>query len=79
LSKIPLIGWLFKYEAKGFEKTNMMVFVSVHLIESQNDADMLTGEKIIKSRKFKKEIKDRIDREFYNKKPEKNSDNKSSM
>ena len=79
LSKIPLIGWLFKYESKGFEKTNMMVFISVHLIESQDDADMFTGEKIIKSRKFKKEIQDRINKEFYNKKPEKNSDNKSAM
>ncbi len=77
LSKIPLIGWLFRYEDKGFEKTNMMVFVSVHLIESQDDADMLTGKKIIKSRKFKKEIKDRIDMEFYNKKPVENTDNKS--
>lgn len=75
LSKIPFLGWLFKSESKGFEKTNMMVFISAYIIDSQYDAETLTGEKMIKASKFKEDIRKRINSEFYNK----SEDNTSSI
>jgi len=45
LSKLPLLGWLFKNTKETGDKTNMMVFISTHIIHSQEDADELTYQK----------------------------------
>lgn len=64
LSRIPLLGWLFKNKSGSFEKTNMMVFISTYIIRSQQDAEKLTKKKRKESVDFKKEIDVKIKKEF---------------
>ena len=56
LSKIPLLGWLFKSKSRNVNKTNMMVFISTHIINSYEDADNLTERKKISNDDFKENI-----------------------
>jgi len=42
LSKIPLIGWLFRSRDTSREKTNMMVFITTTIIKSRQDMEDLT-------------------------------------
>lgn len=64
LSDIPVLGWLFKYKTKSSEKTNMMVFISTHIINTQEDADKITEQKHQESIDFNKQIDDKIRKEF---------------
>jgi len=64
LSRIPLIGWLFKSQNLSFEKTNMMVFIIVHIIRTQAQADEITKKKRKETVDFKSEINKRIKKEF---------------
>lgn len=45
LSKIPLLGWLFKSQKKNSAKTNMMVFISAQIINTRSDLDLIVSEK----------------------------------
>jgi general secretion pathway protein D len=38
LGDVPLLGWLFKYKSKQKQKTNLLVFLTPHIIH--NDGDM---------------------------------------
>lgn len=45
LSKIPILGWLFKTQKKNSAKTNMMVFISAQIINTRSDLDLIVSEK----------------------------------
>jgi len=55
LGDIPLLGWLFKFQTKKSEKTNLMVFLTPHIIKESEDADIILKEKKEKMEEFKKE------------------------
>ncbi|NOZ25049.1 MAG: type II secretion system secretin GspD [Nitrospirae bacterium] len=42
LSRIPLLGWLFRSRDTSREKTNMMVFITTTIIKSRQDMEDLT-------------------------------------
>lgn len=44
LGSIPLIGWLFRRTTEGVEKTNLIVFVTPHVIKDSETADKWTRE-----------------------------------
>lgn len=64
LANIPILGWLFKTKTGSFEKTNMMVFISTYIINTQDDAEKLTEKKHSESLEFKKQIDEKIKKEF---------------
>lgn len=45
LGDIPLLGWLFKTKSTGREKTNLYVFITPHIVRTQQDASALYQEK----------------------------------
>jgi len=55
LSKIPLIGNLFKYKSNTKEKTNLFVFITPYIINSPEDLAKITEEHI----KLVKKLKER--------------------
>jgi len=64
LSRIPLLGWLFKTKAGSSEKTNLMVFISTHIIRTADQAKELTAKKQKQSSDFKEEVNQKIMKEF---------------
>ncbi|MEI6219489.1 MAG: hypothetical protein WCP86_11365, partial [bacterium] len=42
LGSIPFIGWLFRHTVEGVEKTNLLIFVTPHVIKDPQTADKLT-------------------------------------
>ncbi len=64
LSKIPLLGWLFRSRDTSKEKTNMMVFITATIIKSRQDMEDLTRTKrnLLKNTD-KKKIKEKIKKE----------------
>lgn len=46
LSKIPLFGWLFKFKSAQTEKTNVLVFITPHIIESFETLEELRSRKV---------------------------------
>jgi len=63
-SRIPILGWLFKTKAGNAEKTNMMVFISTHIIRTAEQAKALTEKKQKESAEFKQDVDQRIRKEF---------------
>lgn len=45
VSDIPIIGGLFKYEKDQLQKTNLLIFITPHIISSQEDMEQITQEK----------------------------------
>ena len=45
LGDIPLLGWLFKTQTKGDQKTNLYIFLTPRVIKSPAEADRLLSEK----------------------------------
>ncbi len=45
LGDIPLIGWLFKLQSKGLKKTNLMIFLTPHILEEAEDLDQIRQQK----------------------------------
>jgi general secretion pathway protein D len=45
LGDIPLLGWLFKVQSKRLEKTNLMIFLTPHIVKEQRDLDDIRLEK----------------------------------
>jgi general secretion pathway protein D len=45
LGDIPLLGWLFKTQSKGDQKTNLYVFLTPRVIKNPAEADRLLSEK----------------------------------
>lgn len=64
LSRIPLLGWLFKNNNRSFEKTNLMVFITAQIIGTHEEAEALSERKRQESVDFKNETQDTIDKSF---------------
>ena len=45
LGDIPILGWLFKTQSDGNQKTNLYVFLTPRVIKSPDEADKLVGDK----------------------------------
>jgi general secretion pathway protein D len=45
LGEIPILGWLFRTRSTGREKTNLYVFITPHIVRTQEDASALYKEK----------------------------------
>ncbi len=45
LGDIPILGWLFKYKGVQKAKTNLLVFITPHIIRDAEDLQRLTSEK----------------------------------
>jgi general secretion pathway protein D len=45
LGDIPLLGWLFKTKSSSREKTNLYVFITAHIVKTQQDARKIFDEK----------------------------------
>ena len=45
ISKIPLIGWLFKYKTTSKKKTNLMVFLRPTIVRSASDSYRYTADR----------------------------------
>jgi general secretion pathway protein D len=45
LSRIPLLGWLFKHRSSSKEKTNLLVFLTPHIIRDSVDLGHITRDK----------------------------------
>jgi general secretion pathway protein D len=45
VSDIPLIGGLFKYEKDQLQKTNLLIFITPHIMSSQEDMEQMTRDK----------------------------------
>ncbi len=45
LHRIPLIGWLFKYRSTSKVKTNLLVFITPHIIRDAKDLRNITNQK----------------------------------
>ena len=71
LSKIPLLGNLFKYKSNEFNKTNLFVFITPYIINSPEDLAKITREHQQLLEKLKKKEKE-------NKNKEKKVENKES-
>lgn len=52
LGDIPLLGWLFKFQSRRFEKTNLLIFLTPHLVRDSQDLDVIRGRKIEKATAF---------------------------
>ncbi len=63
-SSIPIIGELFKSRDEQSQKTNMMVFISVHTISSFKEAEELTKKKKAYSEQYRKNIEKLKKRDF---------------
>jgi general secretion pathway protein D len=45
LHRIPVLGWLFKYRSASKVKTNLMVFLTPHIVKNSRELASLTEEK----------------------------------
>jgi general secretion pathway protein D len=45
LGDIPILGWLFKTKSSSREKTNLYVFLTPHIVRTQQDAQKIFDEK----------------------------------
>ncbi len=45
LGDIPLIGWLFKFQSKRMNKTNLLIFLTPHVVRENQDLDALLQQK----------------------------------
>ncbi len=57
LSKIPLLGYLFSSTSDDYEKTELLVMVTPHVISNQDEADALTERFQNRVKTIKKRIK----------------------
>jgi general secretion pathway protein D len=45
LGDIPLLGWLFKYKSNSKRKTNLLVFITPHVVREAGTLSRITGDK----------------------------------
>ncbi|MCX7793733.1 MAG: type II secretion system secretin GspD [Thermodesulfovibrionales bacterium] len=45
LGDIPILGWLFKYKGVQKAKTNLLVFITPHIVKNSEDLENLTTDK----------------------------------
>jgi general secretion pathway protein D len=54
LGDIPLLGWFFKHKTVSYKKSNLLVFITPHIVTKRNRLDSITKEKIETMRRLKK-------------------------
>jgi general secretion pathway protein D len=52
---IPVLGWLFKYKTTRVEKTNLMIFITPHIIKTAEESAELTRQRENILNEFRKE------------------------
>lgn len=52
LGDIPILGWLFKYQSKTLDKTNLMIFLTPHILREPAEMAELQKEKVEKMDEF---------------------------
>lgn len=72
LSKIPVLGYLFGTTSESFDRTELLLMVTPHVISNQDQADVITSDFQDKV----KTIKERLDKIKAEGKDKKNNDNK---
>ncbi len=45
LGSIPILGWLFKYQSKRVEKTNLLIFLTPYIVKEPAELDTITERK----------------------------------
>jgi len=45
LGDIPVLGWLFKHKTTEYKKTNLLVFITPHIVTKQDRIDAITKQK----------------------------------
>jgi general secretion pathway protein D len=55
LGDIPVLGWLFKYKTAKVEKTNLMIFITPHIIKTAEESAELTRQRENILNEFRKE------------------------
>jgi general secretion pathway protein D len=45
VSDVPLVGNLFKFKRDRLQKTNLLIFITPHVMGSQKDLEQITDEK----------------------------------
>ena len=56
LGDIPLLGYLFRYETRRSQKTNLMLFLRPYIIRDVDDSHSLTIERYDMMRKLEEEM-----------------------
>ena len=52
LGDIPLLGWLFKTQTRRLEKTNLLIFLTPHLVHDSKDLEPIKERKVEKAKAF---------------------------
>ncbi|MFN2268880.1 MAG: secretin N-terminal domain-containing protein, partial [Desulfonatronovibrio sp.] len=65
LSRLPGFGWMFRREVLKAPKSTLMVFLSARIIETLDQADDLTRERMDRVRETRKEQEEILEREFW--------------
>ncbi len=55
LGDIPILGWLFKFQSRRFEKTNLLIFLTPHLVRESQDLDVIRKRKLERASAFMEE------------------------
>ncbi|MBI3805074.1 MAG: hypothetical protein HY282_15095 [Nitrospirae bacterium] len=55
LGDIPLLGWFFKFKSRRMEKTNLLIFLTPHLVRDSKDFDPIRERKIERTKAFMSE------------------------
>ena len=55
LGDIPILGWFFKYKTTKVEKTNLMIFITPHIIKTAEESAELTRQRENILNEFRKE------------------------
>ena len=55
LGDIPLLGWFFKRKVVEYKKTNLLVFITPHIVTKQSKIDALTEQKREEQRRLQLE------------------------
>jgi general secretion pathway protein D len=61
LSRVPLIGSLFKYSVKALTKKELIIIINPHVVTSPTESDRLTMQFMTKLKNIKKLLKDNED------------------
>jgi len=57
LSEIPLLGWIFKRKTVSYTKTNLLVFITPHIVTKQEAIDKITKQKRKIQKKMQRKLK----------------------
>jgi general secretion pathway protein D len=58
LGDIPLLGWLFKNRSVEKKKTNLLIFLTPHIVREPDQLEKLTGEKQLQFARLEERYKE---------------------